>query len=86
MLVTESGGVAPGADAGWNYGLVASADELMRTYADMMGALLQGPVDGFCYTQLADIQQERNGLLSFDRRPKVDPSLIRPLTQQSRRR
>ena len=86
VLVTEFGGVALEADAGWNYGLVASADELMRTYADMMGALLQGPVDGFCYTQLADIQQERNGLLSFDRRPKVDPSLIRPLTQQSRRR
>jgi len=86
VLVTEFGGVALRADAGWNYGRAASADELVRTYADMMSALLQGPVDGFCYTQLADIQQERNGLLSFDRRPKVDSSLIRPLTQQCRRR
>ena len=86
VLVTEFGGVALRADAGWNYGRAASADELVRTYADMMSALLQGPVDGFCYTQLADIQQERNGLLSFDRRPKVEPSMIRPLTQERRRR
>ena len=28
---------------------------------------------GFCYTQLTDVFQEKNGLLTFDRRPKVAP-------------
>ena len=27
---------------------------------------------GFCYTQLTDIEQERNGLYFYDRRPKFD--------------
>ena len=84
VLVTEFGGVALEGSGGWNYGQVTSADELMRSYAEMVAALMQGPIEGFCYTQLVDIEQERNGLLSFDRRPKVDPSLLRPLTQQSK--
>jgi hypothetical protein len=29
-------------------------------------------VQGFCYTQLTDIEQEINGLLTYDRQPKVD--------------
>ena len=30
-----------------------------------------GNLAGFCYTQLTDIEQEINGLLYYDRRPKV---------------
>jgi hypothetical protein len=40
-----------------------------------------GPVEGFCYTQLTDVEQERNGLLTFNREPKVDPALLRSITQ-----
>ena len=86
VLVTEFGGVALEGSGGWNYGQVASAEELVRTYAEMLDALLQGPVEGFCYTQLTDIEQERNGLLTFDRRPKIEPSVLRPLTQRAKRR
>ncbi|HEY9053727.1 MAG TPA: hypothetical protein VIO60_02800, partial [Rectinemataceae bacterium] len=32
---------------------------------------------GYCYTQLYDVGAEVNGLLSFDRRLKVDPDLVR---------
>ena len=31
---------------------------------------------GFCYTQLTDIEQEINGLLTYDRQPKVAPEMI----------
>jgi beta-galactosidase/beta-glucuronidase len=86
VLVTEFGGLALEGAGGWNYGQVASADDLVRSYAEMISALLQGPVEGFCYTQLADIEQERNGLLTFDRRPKVDPSALRPHTQRPKPR
>jgi hypothetical protein len=45
-----------------------------------------GPVEGFCYTQLTDIEQERNGLLTFDRQPKIDPDLLRSITQTAKAR
>jgi len=55
---------------------------LLDTYKEMGEALMQpGPVEGFCYTQLTDIEEERNGLLTFDRHPKVDPSLLRRVTE-----
>jgi hypothetical protein len=51
-------------------------------YTELVDALMApGPVEGFCYTQLTDVEQERNGLLTFDRKPKIDPSLIRLATQ-----
>jgi hypothetical protein len=42
-----------------------------------VSALLASPVvAGFCYTQLTDTAQERNGLLTEDRLPKIDPAEI----------
>jgi hypothetical protein len=37
-------------------------------------------VQGFCYTQLTDIEQEINGLLTYDRKPKADLTRIREIT------
>jgi hypothetical protein len=45
-----------------------------------------GPVRGFCYTQLTDIEHDKNGLLTVDRRPKVDPDALREATQTPKRR
>jgi hypothetical protein len=45
-----------------------------------------GPVEGFCYTQLTDIEQERNGFLTFKRTPKVDPGRLRTITQTPKQR
>ena len=87
MLVTEFGGLAREGSGGWNYGEVTGGQELLRSYAEMVGALMdEGPVEGFCYTQLTDIEQERNGLLTFDRRTKVDPAALLPFTQTAKRR
>jgi beta-galactosidase/beta-glucuronidase len=36
---------------------------------------------GFVWTQLADVEQEQNGLLTADRRPKVDPARIRAVNE-----
>jgi hypothetical protein len=48
----------------------------------MVEALMQpGPVEGFCYTQLTDIEEEQNGLLTFDRHPKVDLAKLRSVTE-----
>ena len=57
------------------------------TYREMVEALMApGPVEGFCYTQLTDVEQERNGLLTFERRPKLEPELLQPITQMEKKR
>ena len=80
LMVTEFGGATfdPASDAFWNgYGAVDSPEALAGRYAELAGALLESTVvAGFCYTQLTDTAQERNGLLYADRRPKVDPDEI----------
>ena len=38
-------------------------------------------VAGFCWTQLTDVEQEQNGLLTADRRPKADPTAIRAVNE-----
>ena len=84
LVVSEFGGIsydAPHEDCRedfWNgYGAVASAEEFLERYRDLVSALLDSPVvAGFCYTQLTDTAQERNGLLTEDRVPKVDPALV----------
>jgi hypothetical protein len=87
VLVSEFGGIALEGSDGWGYGRTATIAALVDRYREMVGALMaEGPVEGFCYTQLTDIEQERNGLLSFDRRTKVDPAVLRPITQTAKRR
>jgi beta-galactosidase/beta-glucuronidase len=47
-------------------------EELVEKYRDLMsGIALLRFLGGFCYTQLTDIEQEINGLLTYDRQPKV---------------
>ncbi len=86
VIVTEFGGVALAGGGGFGWSEVRNAEELLSTYAELVEALMApGPVEGFCYTQLTDVEQERNGLLTFDRKPKIDPALIRPVTQTPKR-
>jgi beta-galactosidase/beta-glucuronidase len=59
------------------YGSVQSSEDLLTKYRDLMeGIHSLRFVAGFCYTQLTDIEQEINGLLTYDRRPKVPPREI----------
>jgi hypothetical protein len=37
---------------------------------------------GFCYTQLTDIEQEINGLLTYDRKPKVPVEAIAAIHEE----
>jgi len=46
----------------------------------------RGPVEGFCYTQLTDVEQECNCLLTASRQPKLDPALVRSITQTLKQR
>ncbi|MFN2493155.1 MAG: hypothetical protein ABR501_09770 [Pyrinomonadaceae bacterium] len=49
-------------------------EELMIKYRELLlGIASLKFLAGSCYTQLTDIEQEMNGLLTFNRRPKVNP-------------
>lgn len=87
VVVSEFGGVALAGDGGFGYTQAAGGQQLLETYREMVEALMQpGPVEGFCYTQLADVEEERNGLLTWERRPKVDPELLRRVTETPKQR
>jgi beta-galactosidase/beta-glucuronidase len=59
------------------YGSFNNSEELLAKYRDLMeGIASLRFVAGFCYTQLTDIEQEVNGLLTYDRRAKVAPEQI----------
>jgi beta-galactosidase/beta-glucuronidase len=82
FLVTEFGGIRVSGPGGWGWLEVEDQDEFLSVYRSLIGGLMDaGPVQGFCYTQLTDVEQEQNGLLTFDRVPKVDPASIRAVTQ-----
>jgi hypothetical protein len=87
MLVTEFGGAVISGSAGWGYREEGSPEQFVASYGGLIEALMQpGPVEGFCYTQLTDVEQEQNGLCTMDRVPKVAPEIIRPLTELPKRR
>jgi beta-galactosidase/beta-glucuronidase len=87
-FVSEYGGIwwNPGQkdEKAWGYGARPSTkDEFLDRYKKLTEALLFNPkVAGFCYTQLYDIEQEVNGLYTFDRKPKFDPEFFKRVNQQ----
>ena len=69
------------------YGTVNTVDELLSKYKDLMeGIASLDFLAGFCYTQLTDIEQEINGLLTYDRKPKVEPEVIAEIHRELFRR
>ena len=74
FFVSEYGGTAWAAQTGWGYGNAPKTEEewyaRVRALTD---ALLDNPnIFAFCYTQLTDVEQEQNGLYTYDRKPKFD--------------
>ncbi|MBQ6831497.1 MAG: beta-galactosidase [Oscillospiraceae bacterium] len=82
IFVSEYGGIAWSEDpSGWGYGNApASREEFLERLKDLTDAILNNPcLFGFCYTQLTDVEQEQNGLYTYDRRAKFDPAVIAPI-------
>lgn len=81
IVISEYGGIAleadtepaKGAGGGWGYGRhAASGEQLLRKFEALTREILRrADIAGYTYTQLTDVEQEVNGLLTFDRRPKV---------------
>ena len=82
-LLTEFGGIAfvkeTRGDA-WGYGNGAKdAGELCARLGQLIKGIAKTDFQGYCYTQLTDVQQEVNGLLYADRTPKADLNKIKEI-------
>ena len=69
----------------WSYGkATASYEEFYARYKGLTDALLDNPkMIGFCYTQLTDVEQEKNGLFNYaDRSPKFDMEIISAINKR----
>ena len=75
ILLTECGGIGMGSfnEEDFSYGNLAETPEALeaRTRKIMTDIRSLETLQGFVWTQLTDVQQEINGLLYFDREPKL---------------
>lgn len=87
-FVSEYGGIwwNPGqvGSNAWGYGeRPHSEDEFIERYRGLTEALLHNPqICAFCYTQLYDVEQEVNGLCTYERVSKFDPEIIKKINSQ----
>ena len=69
-----------GSDQGWGYTVVHDEETFLDDYRRIMEAVYASEaLHGFCYTQLSDVEQEINGLLTYDREPKCDVDKIKEI-------
>lgn len=86
VFVSEYGGTRWDAQdgSGWGYGeAVKNPREFFERYQGLTDILLDNPsIMGFCYTQLYDVEQEKNGLMTYDRKFKFDPAVFRRINSR----
>ncbi len=65
----------------WGYGERPAGKEEVYERIAALTAVLTGHTQmaGFCYTQLTDVEQERNGLYTYDRKAKFDTERLRKI-------
>ncbi len=78
FFVSEYGGIGWSIDKGWGYG---NAPKTEKEFIERLKGLTDTLIDnenmfGFCYTQLTDVEQEQNGLYTYERKAKFDPKVI----------
>lgn len=82
FFVSEYGGIAWDTKGnGWGYGVAPkSKEEFLARLKGLTDALLQNPcIFGYCYTQLTDIEQEQNGIYTYEREEKFPPEVLREI-------
>lgn len=81
FFVSEYGGIAWTEKGGWGYGNAPKTEEeFIERLKSLTDTLLDNEyMFGFCYTQLTDVEQEQNGLYTYDRKAKFKAETIREI-------
>jgi beta-galactosidase/beta-glucuronidase len=84
VILSEIGGISYKKSnwSGWGYSNATTDEEFVQAYYNVISAMLESPhIQGFVYTQITDVEQEINGVMTYDRKPKVDPEIIRRINE-----
>lgn len=85
-FVSEYGGIwwDESNTGGWGYGSrPANMEEFLDRYKGLTETLLKNKrICAFCYTQLYDVEQEVNGLYTYQREPKFPIEIIKKINSQ----
>ncbi len=91
LYLSEFGGIAfipPGhqvPEESWGYsGVEKTADDALERMRGHLRGIPKLPFAGICYTQITDVEQEINGLMTYDRKPKFDVKAIKALNDMLR--
>lgn len=82
VMLTEFGGIGfdVSGQPGWGYTSVENKEDYIKDYQRIMDAVYASEILwGYCYTQLTDVEQEINGIVTYDRQPKCDLSIIKKI-------
>ena len=88
FFISEYGGIKWDVNSGeknaWGYGNAPTTKkEFIERYRGLTDVLLDNPnMFGFCYTQLYDVEQEVNGLYTYERVPKFDMDIFKQINQR----
>lgn len=84
ILVTEFGGISFKKNEweGWGYSGAENEKDFTERLRNVVEPMRRSPIiQGFCYTQFSDVEQEINGLLTYDRKPKLPLETIREIVE-----
>lgn len=79
VFLSEYGGIRwTEKQGGWGYGHGPETEqEFLDRYKGLTDALLDNEnIMGLCYTQLYDVEQEQNGLMTYERKFKFAPEIL----------
>lgn len=87
LMVSEYGGIKwdeEQSGESWGYGKgPENKEEFIQRYKELTETLLKNKkICGFCYTQLYDVEQEKNGLYTYERKPKFDADIFKSINSQ----
>ena len=83
--IAEAAKAGNNAAESWGYGQrITSEEELYERFEGLTRVLLEDPLMfGYCYTQLTDVFQEKNGVVDFARGRKLDLARLRAIQEQA---
>ncbi|KAK7970583.1 hypothetical protein PG996_000988 [Apiospora saccharicola] len=71
-------------DRDWGYTTASDPQDLLkRIEAIVMAVIKPGHISGVVWTQITDIEQEVNGLYSYDRKEKIDPAEVKKIMDRA---
>lgn len=89
LYISEFGGMSynvSGEDA-WGYNSTFETEkDLVEKYCDLLNAIYDTYAFGFCYTQLYDVEQEQNGLFTYDRKCKLSNEAVEQIKKANQKK